>query len=85
MKLEAAALLCVLQLPSPALLIGAYSYSHGLEEALEQELVHDEASARTWIVDALYHVVARFEVPVVWHLLQTFERRDEAAVAHWTE
>jgi urease accessory protein len=83
--MRSAALLHLLQLSSPSLPIGAYSYSQGLEAALENRLVTNEASARAWIVDALHHVVARFEAPILWRLLQAFARRDAMAVAEWTE
>lgn len=83
--MHATALLHLLQLASPSLPIGAYSYSQGLEAALENGTVRDEASARTWIVDALHHVVARFEAPVLWRLLNAFAARDAAAVTEWTE
>ena len=83
--MDASALLHLLQFASPSLPIGAYSYSQGLEAALECGLVRDEASAREWIVDALHQVVARFEAPVLWRLLQAFDRVDEDAVRLWTE
>ncbi|WP_334190798.1 urease accessory protein UreF [Noviherbaspirillum sp.] len=83
--MHAAALLHLLQLASPSLPIGAYSYSQGLEAALERGMVHDEASARRWIVDTLHQVVARFEAPILWRLLQAFAARDAAAVDAWTE
>ena len=47
-------------------------------------LVHDEHSARVWIVDMLDEIVARFEAPLTWRLIQAFEARDASAVAHWT-
>ena len=82
--MQATALLHLLQLASPSLPIGAYSYSQGLEAAMESGLVTDSPSARAWIVDTLHHVVARFEAPVLWRLLQAFSVRDAAAIAHWT-
>ncbi|MNJ99059.1 Urease accessory protein UreF [compost metagenome] len=83
--MQAQALLHLLQLSSPSLPIGAYSYSQGLEAAIENGMVKDEASARRWIIDVLHEVVARFEAPVLWRLLQAFETRDAEAVASWTE
>ncbi|CAN5148735.1 urease accessory protein UreF [soil metagenome] len=83
--MQATALLHLLQLASPSLPIGAYSYSQGLESALENGLVKDEASARIWIVDTLHHVVARFEAPILWRLLQAFAARDAEAISAWTE
>lgn len=83
--MQATALLHLLQLASPSLPIGAYSYSQGLEAALENGTVHDEATARGWIIDTLHHVVARFEAPVLWRLLQAFSERDAARVSEWNE
>ncbi len=83
--MQATALLHLLQLSSPSLPIGAYSYSQGLETAIENKLVRDQASARDWIIDVLHHVVARFEAPVLWRLLQAFAARDAAMIAEWTE
>ena len=83
--MNASPLLHLLQLSSPSLPIGAYSYSQGLEAALESGLVRDEASARSWIVQALHQVVARFEGPVLWRLMQAFDRADMQAVQFWTE
>lgn len=83
--MHATALLHLLQLASPSLPVGAYSYSQGLEAAMEKGIVRNEASAREWIVDALHHVVARFEAPVLWRLLQAFNTRDLTAVTEWTE
>ena len=83
--MQSSALLHLLQLASPSLPIGAYSYSQGLEAALEQGAVHDEKTACAWIADTMHHVVAHFEAPVLWRLLQAFAARDEAAVILWTE
>lgn len=83
--MNASALLHLLQFSSPSLPIGAYSYSQGLEAALENGLVSDEAGARAWITDALQQVVARFEAPVLWRLMQAFDRVDTDSVHFWTE
>ncbi len=56
----------MLQLASPALPVGAYSYSQGLEAAVVAGLVHDAASAGRWIGDALRLSLAKFEAPL-WH------------------
>lgn len=48
-----AAWLAALQLASPALPIGGFSYSQGLEAAVDVGLVHDATSASNWCMDAL--------------------------------
>lgn len=83
--MHATALLHLLQLASPSLPIGAYSYSQGLETAIDKGWVNDPESARHWICDNLQQVVALFEAPILWRLLQAFERRDGVTVQLWTE
>jgi len=53
----------LLRLASPQLPIGGYSYSQGLEMAVEQARVTDPQSARRWISDQLLLNLARFEAP----------------------
>ena len=60
----------LLQLASPTLPVGAYSYSQGLEAAVEAHIVHDAASAQAWIADALSQSLGRFEAPVLWRMMQ---------------
>ena len=83
--MNGAALLHLLQFASPALPIGGYSYSQGLEAALEAGIVSDAASARAWIVRHLHEVVAQWDAPLLWRLLQAHAAGDEAALAQWSE
>jgi urease accessory protein len=83
--MNAAALLHLLQFASPALPIGGYSYSQGLEAALEAGLVHDAETSRAWIACHLHEVVAQWDAPLFWRLLKAFEARDDALVALWAE
>jgi urease accessory protein len=55
----------LLRLASPQLPIGGYSYSQGLEMAVEQALVSDPPSAGRWIGDQLLLNLARFEAPLL--------------------
>lgn len=76
--------LAVLQhLSSPALPIGGFSYSQGLEAAVELRLIHDEASAGGWIRDQLQTVMAGAEAPLWCLLFRAWRQNDLAAVRHW--
>ena len=75
----------LLRLASPMLPVGAFSYSQGLESAVEQGWVHDAASTQRWIEDALSLSIARFEAPVWCRLYRAWEANDPAAVAHWND
>ncbi|HEY0060606.1 MAG TPA: urease accessory protein UreF [Telluria sp.] len=83
--MNASALLHLLQFASPALPIGGYSYSQGLEAALDAGIVHDADSGRAWIAAYLHEVTARWDAPLFWRLLKAFEAGDDACVALWSE
>jgi len=55
----------LLRLASPQLPIGGYSYSQGLEMAVENGWVNDSDSARRWLEDQLLLNLARFEAPLL--------------------
>ncbi len=55
----------LLRLASPQLPIGGYSYSQGLEMAVDNGRVNDPDSARRWISDQLRLNLARFEAPLL--------------------
>jgi urease accessory protein len=69
-------LLWLMQLASPALPVGGFSYSESLEAAVEHGLVHDEASAQAWLLDQLHLVQARSELPVVAQAMTAWQQQD---------
>lgn len=77
------ALVRLLHLGSPALPIGAYSYSQGLEWAVGDGTVHDAASAQRWIGDVLVLVMACGEAAMTWRLLATAASDDWATYTRW--
>ncbi len=85
MKRDLGALVRLLQLASPALPVGAYSYSQGLEAAVEAGLVRDAASAERWIGEVLALSVATFEAPVLARLMAACAANDLAAFARWND
>ena len=80
-----ATLIHLLRLASPALPVGAYSYSQGLEAAIESGEVRDAPSARRWIADALSLSVAGMEAPVFLRLVAAWEAGDGSAAARWND
>ncbi|RVT49398.1 urease accessory protein UreF [Rubrivivax albus] len=57
-----ATLLQLMWLASPALPVGAFSYSEGLETAVEEGRVTDETQAATWLTDQLLLAQARSDL-----------------------
>lgn len=70
----------LLQLASPALPVGAYSYSQGLEWAIESGDVTNSATAQRWIEDHLSLVFSRFEAPVYAAGFAAWQREDAPEV-----
>lgn len=70
------ALIRLMQLSSPILPVGAYTYSQGLEWAVETGAVHNEASAMAWITDCLAFGSARFEAVYLAHMINAWREKD---------
>ena len=83
---SAASLLQILWLASPALPVGGFSYSEGLEAAVDAGLVHDEASAAIWLIDQLHLGLARADLAVAAQAIPAWRRNDLARINelnHW--
>ena len=76
-----AALLQLLWLASPALPVGGFSYSEGLESAIETGAVQDEGSAQAWLVDQLELGLGRNELPLLAQAIAAWAADDEARIA----
>ena len=74
-------LIRLLHLASPALPVGAFSYSQALEWAVESGTVTTEAAAQSWIRDALYFAIARCEAPALIGLMRAWSAGNAAEVA----
>ncbi len=71
------------QLISPALPIGAYAYSQGLEYATESGWVFDEASAQQWIGGVLSNNLCRLDIPVLAKLYEAWQQRAQDSMQLW--
>jgi len=81
--MSGAGLAQLLRLASPMLPVGAYSYSQGLEWAVEEGVVRDEQTALRWIGDALAFNIGSLEAPVWRHLYQAWSANDAASADRW--
>lgn len=73
----------LLQLASPTLPVGAYSYSQGLEAAAESSAVRDAGTAQRWIGDVLQFGMTRLDAPVWCRLADAWTRSDVGRVNEW--
>lgn len=71
------------QLITPLLPVGAYSYSTGLEYAVEAGWVGSEAAAADWIGAQLRHVHGYVDLPALARLHAAWLKGDTHAVERW--
>jgi urease accessory protein len=76
-------LLRLLHLASPALPIGAFHFSQGLEYAVDAGWVVDEVAALAWVAGLATGAVATLDLPVLARLHAAWCCDDTAAVAQW--
>ena len=84
--LPAASLLQLMWLASPALPVGGFSYSEGMESAVDGAWAATEHEASDWLVDHLHMTLARSDLAVLAKAVRAWRRNDLAHVNelnHW--
>lgn len=76
-----ASLLQLIWLASPALPVGGFSYSEGLEAAVDAGLVTDEDSVGRWLADQLHLGLARSDLAVLAQAVTAWRESDDDRVA----
>jgi urease accessory protein len=76
-------LLRILHLASPALPIGAFHFSQGLEYAVEAGWVRDEATAHDWICGLARGALGTLDLPVLARLHDSAVKGDRPATRYW--
>ncbi len=76
-------LLSLLQLASPALPIGAYSYSDGLETLVDKGLINNHKSLGQWLEQELAYGAIRLEAAVMVRAYRSAINTDFEALGYW--
>lgn len=76
-------LLRLLQLFSPALPVGAFTWSQGLESAIAAGWLRDEASLKQWLWLQLQHSQVQVDLPLLLRLHVAASATDHEALLHW--
>src|SRR5690606_3516590 len=79
--LSQAARLQLMWLASPALPVGGFSYSEGLEAAVESGRVTRETEAASWLRDQLHLSLARCDLAVLARAIGAWQRHDLPRIA----
>jgi urease accessory protein len=73
-------LLQLIWLASPALPVGGFSYSEGLEAAVEGGWIRTEDDAAAWLTDQLWLGPGRSDLPVLGEAILAWREHDQARV-----
>jgi len=84
MSTDSTRLLRILHLASPALPIGAFHFSQGLEYAVEAGWVTDEPSSLAWITGIAQQAIGTLDLPVLLRLHRACSRGDEDGLRCWS-
>lgn len=78
-------LLRLLQLVSPGLPIGMYSYSQGLERAVEDGWIKDAEQAGDWLQGLLQNGLSKVDLPILARLYDAWSEDDKVTVEYWSQ
>lgn len=81
--MDSTALLTFLQLTSPALPVGAYSYSEGLETLVDQGLIKSAADLQTWLTESLATGSIGIEAAILIRAYRAWTKGDQQNVIYW--
>ena len=73
----------LLQVSSPSLPVGAYSYSQGLEWAVECGWVTDATSFRQWLKEQLTGTITQQDLPLFLRMYYACESANVSALTYW--
>ncbi len=77
------ALLHLLHLSSPALPVGAYAYSQGLEYAIDSGQLKTTTAIADWLTGVLSYGLGHLDLPVLMRCYNAWQQNDYAAINHW--
>ena len=85
MTIDPVGLLSLLQLASPALPVGAFSYSEGLETLVESGQITTGDRLQQWLTQELHTGGIRLEAAIMVRAYQAARQGDPASVANWND
>ena len=78
-------LLRLMQLVSPSLPIGGFTYSQGMEWAVEDGILNDEQAVLRWMLSLMEDNLLYVDLPVIHRLYNAFSAADAEQVNKWSD
>lgn len=78
-------LLRLLQLVSPGLPIGMYSYSQGMESAVEDGWIKKAEETKAWLTGIMQTSFAHIDLPILDRLYSAWENNNPELVIYWSQ
>ena len=75
----------LLQLVSPSLPIGGYTYSQGIEWAVEAQWISNQDDLQQWLDGVMQTNLRYLELPILKRMLEAWSGRDFPQIEHWNE
>ncbi|HEC60089.1 MAG TPA: urease accessory protein UreF [Methylophaga sp.] len=74
-----------MQLSSSALPVGGFTYSQGLEWAVECQWITTELQLHDWLADLIATTLQDLEIPLLVRMVAACENEDEADLSRWID
>ena len=75
----------VLQLASANLPVGSFTFSQGLETAIEKGWINDAKSCEDWLNASMNESLAKLDLPVIKRMMAAFNHEDTDRLTHWND
>ena len=79
------ALLRLMHLVSPSLPIGSFTYSQGIEWAVENDWVNTADDLESWLDNLLHTGLTYLDLPILQRMYHAIEQQDKATLSGWID
>ncbi len=85
MNISQLSLLRLMNLMSPTLPIGGFTYSQGIEQAIENNWISDINSAKQWLENQLFFGLLYTDLPILIKLYESTSTGDKDQAQKWSD